>query len=86
MRKLLFCGTLIVAIAAAGPAAVEACGSKFLVGGKSSPRFARVLAMIQPTSILVLWHQDEDTPEEDLWNPTRTPPKRISGIPTLPSC
>jgi hypothetical protein len=68
MKKLFFCGALVVAIAASSAAVVEACGSKFLVGGKSSPRFARVLASIQPARILFYWPQDDETAEEDRWN------------------
>ena len=68
MKKLLFYSALAVAIAASSVAVVEACGSKFLVGGESSPRFARVLAGIQPTRILFYWPQDDQTAEEDQWN------------------
>ena len=68
MKKLLLECALMVSIVASGAAAVEACGSKFLVGGRSSPRFARVLASIQPTKILFLWEQNDATAEEDRWN------------------
>ena len=44
-------------------AVLRACGSKFLVANKGA-RYQRVLASIQPTSILFYWPQDEYTEEE----------------------
>ncbi len=68
MKKLLLECALVVGIVASSAAVVEACGSKFLVGGRSSPRFARVLASIEPTRLLFVWEQDDTTAEENRWN------------------
>ena len=70
MKRLL----LVLALVALGglvglsDAVLEACGSKFLVSSRGA-RYQRVLASIQPTSILWYWQQDEKTEEEDRWNP-----------------
>ncbi len=70
MKRLL----LVLALVALGglvglsDAVLEACGSKFLVSARGA-RYQRVLASIEPTSILFYWQQDDDTEEEDRWNP-----------------
>jgi len=68
MRKVLFAVVLLSFIVGLGDT-LDACGSKFLVGASSDPRIARSLANVEPTTILVYWRQDENTPDEDLWSP-----------------
>ena len=70
MKRLL----LVLALVALGglvglsDAVLEACGSKFLVSSRGA-RYQRVLASIEPASILFYWPQDATTEEEDRWNP-----------------
>jgi len=47
---------------------LHACGAKFLVSSRGA-RYQRVLASIEPTSILWYYVEDEDAPEDEQWNP-----------------
>ena len=69
MRKILIAVVLLSFVVGLGDT-LYACGSKFLVGSTSNPKYARILASIEPTSILVYWRQDADTPDEDRWSPS----------------
>ena len=70
LRHLLVSLVLVAlgGLAALGDAVLEACGSKFLVSSRGA-RYQRVLASIQPTTVLFYWPQDEGTPEEERWDP-----------------
>ncbi len=68
MKKLFLVLVVFGGIVGLSDAVLNACGSKFLVSGKGG-RYQRVLASIRPTSILWYWQQDENTEEEDRWNP-----------------
>ena len=68
-----FTKTLLSALVALSCLAVlsrevlDACGSKFLVGGRAA-RYGRMQAA-NPASVLVYWKQDANTPAADRWNP-----------------
>ena len=68
MKKLLLLFVVSVSMVGLGDTVLNACGSKFLVSSKSA-RYQRVLAGIKPTNILWYYEQDEDTPEDERWDP-----------------
>ena len=70
MKRLLLFSVLVAlgGLVGLSDAVLEACGSKFLVSSRGA-RYQRVLASIQPTSILFYWPEDTNTEEEDRWNP-----------------
>ena len=68
MKKLFLVLFILGGMVGLSDAVLNACGSKFLVSSRGA-RYQRVLASIQPTSILFYWQQDDDTKEEDRWNP-----------------
>ncbi len=68
MKKLFLVLVVVGGIVALSDAVLNACGSKFLVSSRGA-RYQRVLASIQPTSILFYWPEDATTEEEDRWNP-----------------
>ena len=68
MKKLFLVLVVVGGIVGLSDAVLNACGSKFLVSSRGA-RYQRVLASIQPTSILWYWQQDGNTEEEDRWNP-----------------
>ena len=68
MKKLGFSLVLLAGVAAVSDTVALACGSKFLVSIRS-PRYQRMLANLEPTSILIYWKQDAGTPDEDRWDP-----------------
>ena len=72
MKKLLFSLLVMVLIVGLSEAVIYACGAKFLVSAKSSPALLRVKANTEPTTVLVYWQQDDQTPEEDKWRDSGT--------------
>jgi hypothetical protein len=68
MKRLLLVLVALGGLVYLSDSVLEACGSKFLVSSRGA-RYQRVLASIEPTSILWYWQQDENTEEEDRWNP-----------------
>ena len=68
MKKLLLLLVILGGVVVVSDTLIHACGSKFLVSSRGA-RYQRVLASIKPTNILFYWQQDENTKEEDRWNP-----------------
>ena len=78
MRKFVSTFILIAGLVCLGNSLITACGSKFLVGSKGV-RHQFLLASIKPTRILVYWEQDENTGEENRWNPAATEAMEEAG-------
>ena len=68
MKKLLLFLVISGVTIGLSDALVKACGSKFLVSSKGA-RYQRILASIKPTNILWYYQQDENTPEDERWDP-----------------
>ncbi len=70
MKKLLVFLVVLagVMVVVSRDAVLQACGSKFLVSSRGA-RYQRILASIKPTNILWFYEQDENTPEDERWNP-----------------
>ena len=68
MKKLLVFLVILAGVAVSSDAVLQACGSKFLVSSRGA-RYQRILASIKPTNILWYYEQDENTPEDEQWNP-----------------
>jgi len=78
MKKLLVVLLVTVGgIAVTSDAALHACGAKFLVSSHGA-RYQRVLASLKPTRVLWYWEQDEETKDEDRWNPNAS--KMMEGV------
>ena len=78
MKKLAFSLVLLAGVAAMSDTVALACGSKFLVSIRS-PRYQRMLANLEPTTILVYWRQDASTPDEGRWHPNATKALEMVG-------
>ncbi len=68
MKKLFLVLLIFGGIVGLSDAVLNACGSKFLVSSKGG-RYQRLLASIKPTNILWYYQQDENTPEDERWDP-----------------
>ena len=68
MKKLLLFLVISGVTIGLSDVLVKACGSKFLVSGQGA-RYQRILASIKPTNILWYYQQDENTPEDERWDP-----------------
>lgn len=78
MKRLLLVMALLAAVAAVGNPVIDACGTKYLLGARSA-RYQRLQISPHPAKILWYYEEDENTPEEERWDPENLEPLLKAG-------